>query len=131
MTLRLTLGTLGALALAATALPAVAGTCYVVYDRGNNVVYQGQHPPVDLSVTGIDAREAMRHRGEFMESFETQNCPERNARTRIGQGEASVDEIVAGIRPYQRTGRAAARSDDDDAEFAAPSTNAVQVRVGN
>ena len=45
MTLRLTLGTLGALALAATALPAVAGTCYVVYDRGNNVVYQGQHPP--------------------------------------------------------------------------------------
>jgi len=73
----------------------------------------------------------MRHRGEFMESFETQNCPERNARTRIGQGEASVDEIVAGIRPYQRTGRAAARSDDDDAAFAAPSTNAVQVRVGN
>jgi hypothetical protein len=129
MTLRLTVGTLGALALAA-ALPAMAGTCYVVYDRGNNVVYQGQHPPVDLSVTGIDAREAMRRRGEFLESFETQNCPERNARTRIGQGEASVDEIVAGIRPYQRAGRAV-RSDDDDASFAAPSTNAVQVRVGN
>jgi hypothetical protein len=131
MNLRLTLGALCALGLAAAALPAAAGPCYVVYDRHNNVVYQGQQPPVDLSVNGIDAREAMRHRGEFMESFESQSCPERNARTRAGQGEASVDEIVAGIKPYQRASRATARSDDDAGSFATPSTNAVQVRVGN
>jgi hypothetical protein len=130
MNLRLTLATLGALALAGAALPALAGPCYVVYDRANNIVYQGERPPVDMSVNGIDAREAMRHRGEFMESFESQNCPERNARTRGGQGEASVDEIVAGIRPYQRAGRAP-RPDDDAMSFATPTTNAVQVRVGN
>jgi hypothetical protein len=131
MNLRQTLGILGSLTLASVAAPAVAGTCYVVYDRGNTVIYQGQQPPVDLSASGYDAREAMRRRGEFMESFESQSCPERSARTRAGQGEASVDEIVAGIRPYQRAGRAGSRPDDDAGSFATPSSNAVQVRLGN
>ena len=126
-------GALCAVALAAVPGPAAASTCYVVYDRGNAVIYQGIRPPVDLSVSGIDAREAMRRRGEFMESFETTNCPERNARTSAGQGDASVDEIVAGIRPYQRSRRdgATVQSDDETPMFAQPSTNAVQVRVGN
>lgn len=131
MNLRQTFATVGTLSLAAVALPAAAGPCYVVFDRANSVIYQGTQPPVDMSVSGIDAREAMRRRGEFMESFDSQNCPERNARTRAGQGEASVDEIVAGIKPYNRAGRAASRSDEDFGNFAAPSTNAVQVRVGN
>lgn len=134
MNIRLLTGTLGAaLAFAAFTGPATASTCYVVLDRGDKVIYQGTQPPVDLSVTGIDAREAMRRRGEHMESFESQKCVERNARTRAGKGEASVDEIVAGVKPYQRVGRVGAMSTPDDGggNFAQPSSDSVQVRLSN
>jgi hypothetical protein len=134
MNIRQLTGTLGAaLAFAASAGPVAASTCYVVLDRGENVIYQSTQPPVDLSATGFGAREAMRRRGEFMESFESTQCVERNALTRAGKGEASVDEIVAGVRPYQRVGRvgAMARQDEGAATFAQPSTDAVQIRLGN
>ena len=51
MNIRQLTGTLGAaLAFAASAGPVAASTCYVVLDRGENVIYQGTQPPVDLSV---------------------------------------------------------------------------------
>jgi len=114
--------------LAALATPAAASTCYVVLDKSDTVIYQGARPPVDLSVGGATARDAMRKRGEHMEMFETTQCPERNALTRAGKGEASVDEIVAGIRPYQRVGRTGVTSGDDNVPaFAASSTDRVVI----
>jgi hypothetical protein len=108
---------------------AQAATCYVVFDRSDNVIYQSVKPPVDLSIKGAGERDALRRRGEFMEVFESQQCVERNIRGQRGKnGQASVDDIVAGVRSYQKVGRVGAMSgDDDSAQFAAPSTNAVRV----
>ena len=121
------LATLAA-AAAALAAPARATPCYVVIDRADNVIYQSTKPPVDLSVRGDAARDAMRRRGELMEMFDSQACTERSARSVSGKGEASVDEIVAGIRPYQRVGRVGAMSaaDDDAGTFADPSANSAR-----
>jgi hypothetical protein len=113
MAIRIAIGAGVVVALAAFATMAEASPCYVVLDKSNNVIYQSTHPPVDLSVQGAAARDAMRHRGEFMESFESQRCVERNARSASGKGEASVEEIVAGLKPYQRVGRVGAMNDAD------------------
>ena len=112
---------------------AQAATCYVVFDRSDNVIYQSVKPPVDLSIKGAGERDALRRRGEFMEVFESQQCVERNALTRAGKGEASVDEIVAGVKPYQRVLSVGALSPPDDAaaSFAQPSTDSVQIRLSN
>ncbi|MEP7062443.1 MAG: hypothetical protein ABI881_08590 [Betaproteobacteria bacterium] len=116
-------GIAGALGLAATL--ALASPCYVVLDKSDGVIYQSTMPPVDLSVQGARARDAMRRRGEFMEVFESQQCVERNARSASGKGEASVDEIVAGVRTYQRVGRVGAlgNADEDAGRFADPAAN--------
>lgn len=113
MNIRLIAATGVAAVLAAFATLANASPCYVVLDRTDAVIYQGIHPPVDMSVKGASARDAMRRRGEFMEVFESNNCVERSARSKSGKGEASVDEIVAGVKPYQRVGRVGAMSNPD------------------
>ncbi|MEO6927975.1 MAG: hypothetical protein ABI190_02320, partial [Casimicrobiaceae bacterium] len=116
-----------AAAMTALAIPAAAGPCYVVLDKAQNVIYQSPQPPVDLSVQGHAARDAMRRRGEFMEMFDSQACVERSGRSVSGKGEASVDEIVAGIKSYQRVGRVGAMStpDDDAGRFVDPSAGSA------
>ncbi|HEX6944998.1 MAG TPA: hypothetical protein VF196_02325 [Casimicrobiaceae bacterium] len=65
-----------ALAAALVAAPAAhAFTCYVVIDRSDNTIYRDTIPPVDMSETGIPAREAMRARGEFMLFYDVDACP--------------------------------------------------------
>lgn len=71
---------LAAAALVAAGLSAVAGearalTCYVVFDRTDNVLYRDVYPPVDLSDAGRAEREAMRRRGEFLLFMESEQCP--------------------------------------------------------
>jgi hypothetical protein len=127
MNIRRVVGAGSIAALAVFVTPAVASPCYVVFDKPGNVIYQSTHPPVDMSVQGAAARNAMRRRGEFIEYFESNQCTERSAGSKSGKGEASVDEIVAGIKPYQQVGRVGAMSnpDDDAGQFAIPSSNSL------
>jgi hypothetical protein len=67
-------------AIAAAGLFVVAGeaaalTCYVVFDRTENVTYRDVYPPVDLSEAGRAERDAMRSRGEFLMFMESEQCP--------------------------------------------------------
>lgn len=55
---------------------AQAFTCYVIFDRNDNVIYRDVYPPVDMSERGIPEREAMRRRGEFMMFTEVDRCPQ-------------------------------------------------------
>lgn len=62
-------------ALAAIANPSHASTCYVVFDRSDNVAYRDVYPPVDLSDAGRAERDAMRRRGEYLMFMESDLCP--------------------------------------------------------
>jgi hypothetical protein len=77
---------------------AQAVICNIVFDRANAVVYQDVVPPVDMSERGAAARARMRQRGEQLMIIETEQCP-RLVFSTIANS-ASVDEIVAGMRPY-------------------------------
>jgi len=85
-------------ALAATSAPAVAGPCFAVIDRNEEVIYQSVLPPVDLSDAGRGAREAMRQRGELLLNFESERCVERVPATSSGKAYATVEEIVMGYK---------------------------------
>jgi hypothetical protein len=52
-----------------------AATCFVVFDRNENIIYRDVFPPVDLSDAGKTEREAMRQRGEFLMFLEADQCP--------------------------------------------------------
>ncbi len=95
---------LAAATLLAVSAPVSAFNCYVIVDRGNEVVYQGVFSPVDLSDDGAPARAAMRARGQQLIAMDTENCPAIDRARVTGQGgPASVEEIVAGMRsaiPY-------------------------------
>src|SRR5215471_5908138 len=82
--------------LAAPTVQAV--TCDIVLDRNNNVIYQDTTPPVDMSERGVAAREKMRQRGELLMIIESDQCP-RLVYSPV-TGAASVDAIVAEMRPY-------------------------------
>jgi hypothetical protein len=62
-----------ALVLGSTGAQAI--TCYVVFDRSENVIYRDVYPPVDMSEKGATAREAMRRRGEFLMFGDFERCP--------------------------------------------------------
>jgi len=85
-------------AMALWALGAHAISCDIVVDRSGAVVYQDVKPPVDMSDKGAVARERMRQRGEQLMIVEVDSCP-RLVFSPV-DGMASVDEIVAGMRPY-------------------------------
>lgn len=88
-----------AAAIVAATAPADASTCYMIVDRGNEVIYQGALAPVDLSVDGDRARNAMRAAGQQLISMETDRCPPIDrARITGDGGPASVEDIVAGMR---------------------------------
>ena len=61
--------------LSAAAGEAQALTCFVVFDRTENVIYRDVYPPVDLSEAGRAERDAMRGRGEFLMFMESEECP--------------------------------------------------------
>jgi hypothetical protein len=90
------------LAASAAAGPASAVVCYTLLDKGDQVIYRGYDVPVDMSAAGQPAREAMRRRGEYMIVSYVDNCLLVAAsRWTTGKfGPASVDEIVADMRPF-------------------------------
>jgi len=113
--MRIDLALRAAFAVTATAiaLPALAAECYLIIDRSNEVIYQGLTSPVDLSVEGKAARDAMRARGEQLVAMDTDQCPPIDRARITGNGKpASVEEIVAGMRPALGYGRAGAPSSD-------------------
>lgn len=74
------LAPLAVAAFVAASLSVAAGdaralTCYIVFDRTENVLYRDVYPPVDLSDAGRAERDAMRARGEFMMFMESDQCP--------------------------------------------------------
>lgn len=108
-----------ALAFAAlvAAAPAMATECYVIVDRNNEVVYQDVKSPVDLSADGAAARDALRARGQQLITLDSPRCPAIDRGRITGKGgPATVDEIVAGMRPavpYGIGGRAMQRPTDN------------------
>jgi hypothetical protein len=77
---------------------AQAITCYVVYDRNDNVSYQDTRPPVDMSDQGAAQREAMRSRGEHLIVMEADRCQQIVFFTGSGGSSAlRVDEVVGGM----------------------------------
>lgn len=78
--------------------PALANTCYFVYDRSDNVIYRDQQPPVDMSVRGAASRDALRARGEYLLFVDTDRCAPIAFLTGPGTpGTLSVDQVVAGF----------------------------------
>jgi hypothetical protein len=95
-----------ALAIAA-AFPGAANAiiCYTVLDSKDTTIYQDTEPPFDMSDRGAADREAMRARKEFMTISDTDRCPLITAPPgTTTYRAATVDEIVAGIRPYAGSG---------------------------
>ena len=88
----------GGAALMLLAAGAHAISCDIVVDRTGMVVYQDVTPPVDMSVRGAAARDRMRERGEQLMIIDVAQCP-RLVFSTIANS-ASVDEIVASMRPY-------------------------------
>jgi hypothetical protein len=81
------------------ASPAQAIMCYVVYDRGENIIYQSTYPPVDMSNAGTPDRDALRRRGEHLTFGDINQC-----KTVVflagGTSELNVDEVVAGVPAF-------------------------------
>ena len=75
MWMKMTAMCLAGAAAALAAGAAAAGTCYMVLDRSDNVVYRGPFPPIDLSERGQADRDAMRRRGEHLIAMEVDRCP--------------------------------------------------------
>jgi hypothetical protein len=86
-------------AMAATAVPALAITCYEVIDRNDVVILRDTHPPVDLSIAGAPSREAMRGRGELLVISDVETCVVVGRVAPGGNKTLTTDEIVAGWRP--------------------------------
>jgi len=93
----------------AGASPAHAIMCYVVYDRGANVIYQSTYPPMDMSNAGYAEREALRARGEHLTFGDVPKCPTVVFLTGAGgTSELRVDEVVAGMSARAMPGGTAA-----------------------
>ena len=87
----------------AAALPAEAMICNIVLDRNDQVIYRDVTPPLDLSDGGSRARAAMRQRGEYLMVIDTDRCAQVVPRTHSASA-CSVEDIVAGMRPYMGRG---------------------------
>jgi hypothetical protein len=88
-----------ATSLGLAAADARAVTCYVVFDRTDNVVYRDTFPPVDLSDAGKAEREAMRKRGEFLMFMDAELCPRLEFITGgAGNVALSLDDTLAPTR---------------------------------
>jgi len=91
---------LAAVMLGAAQAPAQA-TCFLVFDRNDNLIYRSQQAPVDMSDpndrAATAAREAMRARGEYMMYVETDQCAPLTLMLPGTSGALTIDAIVAGI----------------------------------
>src|ERR1700732_3974961 len=61
--------------LAVSAGTAEAATCYILFDRYDNVVYRNTVSPIDLSEQGAAARATLRQRGEYLLVMDSDRCP--------------------------------------------------------
>jgi hypothetical protein len=86
-------------AIVAAGIPAEAMVCNIVYDRHDQVIYRDVTPPLDLSDGGSRARAAMRQRGEYLMVIDSDRCAQV-VPTTASSSAASVEDIVAGMRPY-------------------------------
>lgn len=93
--------------IGASSVPAEAMICNIVYDRNDQVIYRDTTPPLDLSDGGARARAAMRQRGEYLMVIDADRCAQVVPTTATSSA-ASVEDIVAGMRPY--LGRAGGRA---------------------
>ena len=59
----------------ATATPADALICYVIYDRNENVIYQNTYPPVDMSNAGYAAARCDARPRRAPDLRRRRNCP--------------------------------------------------------
>jgi hypothetical protein len=87
-------------ATAMTLLSPVAGafTCYMLYDRNDNLVYRDTISPVDMSEQGAAARESMRDRGDYLVIADADRCPQVSfVFGAAGSSTLSVDSIVGGM----------------------------------
>jgi hypothetical protein len=101
---------LAAAAIIVAAAPAVAGNCYVIVDRSNEVIYQSTTPPIDLSDEAAAERDALRQHGQQLIAMDSERCPAIDRAQVAGKGApASVDEIVAGMRSVVTSSTAANR----------------------
>ena len=96
-----------ALSVAIGACPADAMICNIVFDRNDQIIYRDTTPPLDLSDGGARARAAMRQRGEYLMVIDADRCAQVVPTTATSSA-ASVEDIVAGMRPY--LGRAGGRA---------------------
>jgi hypothetical protein len=119
--------------LAGTALALSGGaanalTCYVLFDRNDNVVYRDTIPPVDLSDQGAPARAAMRQRGEYMMISDVDRCPQAAfVFGQAGSASLSIDDFLGTVKPESRAsaatpGRARSTSGSPGSTAARPST---------
>ena len=112
---------LALVALASAAAPAAAFECYAIVDRSNEVVYQDFAPPIDMSADGAAARDALRARGQQLIVMDTPRCPAIDRLQVAGKGgPATVEEIVAGMRPAVPFGSARDRTARDGGGIALP-----------
>jgi len=87
-------------ACAAAVLSPAAGafTCYMLYDRNDNLVYRDTISPVDMSEQGAAARESMRDRGDYLVVADADRCPQVTfVFGAAGTSTLSVDSIVGGM----------------------------------
>jgi hypothetical protein len=104
-------------ALAGAAAPAAAVRCYAIVDASNQVIYQSTTPPLDLSDEGAPAREAMRVRHQQLITMNSEQCPPIDRGRVAGKGgPATVEEIVAGMRPAVAGSGAASRTRETTTE---------------
>src|SRR5450755_1566234 len=87
-----------AAALAVSVGTAEAATCYVLFDRYDNVVYRNTVSPIDLSDQGAAARAAIRQRGEYLMVMESDRCsPVTFVFGAAGSKTLSIDDVVGGF----------------------------------
>jgi hypothetical protein len=115
-----------AAALALVAPAAGAFTCYMLYDRNDNLVYRDTISPVDMSDQGAAARESMRGRGDYLVVADADRCPQVTfVFGAAGSSTLSVDSIVGGmpVGPGS-SGFASSRSAPRSAPRTAPAAGA-------
>jgi hypothetical protein len=87
-----------AAALALSAGTTDAATCYMLFDRYDNVVYRNTVSPIDLSDQGAAARAALRQHGEYLLVMESDRCPPVTfVFGSAGSKTLSIDETVGGF----------------------------------
>jgi hypothetical protein len=98
--------------LAVSAGAAEAATCYVLFDRYDNVVYRNTVSPIDLSDQGAAARAALRQRGEYLLVMDSDRCaPVTFVFGAAGSKTLSLDETVGGFPAENSpTGRPSAKA---------------------